>query len=314
MTGIAADATMDLVDAAERILRASSGTDALARCEWEPVADLDDVDALAALGALFRAQGRSLAVTPALGLLAGMALRGSPCCAGLDASAYGDRVRFLAVGGVSGRRIVLDVPDRGVCAADAEAVSEDAGGVALEPELVQRLSLPKSALEPLLLSAGEAEAARGRMDALVRVAISHELLGVCDALLRSAVDYAAARIQFGQPIGSFQAVQHLLADAAVDARSLDAACRAAVARPLAADGTDQMALYLKALAGRAARRVVQATLQTFGAIGFTWEHDHHRFARRAMTLDAITDTTDELSRKIGQRARGQAVWRSVTSY
>ena len=58
-------------------------------------------------------------------------------------------------------------------------------------------------------------------------------------------------------------------------------------------------MLVKALAGRVSRRVTQATLQVLGAVGFTWEHDHHRYQRRALTLDALFGSYHELVTVLG---------------
>jgi alkylation response protein AidB-like acyl-CoA dehydrogenase len=61
-------------------------------------------------------------------------------------------------------------------------------------------------------------------------------------------------------------------------------------------------MLLKALAGRTGRHVSQTTLQVFGAIGFTEEHEHHRYAKRLLTLDALCGSKDQLTREIGRTA------------
>jgi alkylation response protein AidB-like acyl-CoA dehydrogenase len=139
----------------------------------------------------------------------------------------------------------------------------------------------------LVLSGAEAEAAAGDLAARGAFVASAQLLGLADRMITMAADYAGQRIQFGVPVGSFQAVKHLLANARVRlefARPLvyraawslaqrdhDAATHCSMAKSIASDAADQAA---------------RAALQVHGAIGYTWECDLHFFMKRAWTLSA----------------------------
>jgi alkylation response protein AidB-like acyl-CoA dehydrogenase len=118
------------------------------------------------------------------------------------------------------------------------------------------------------------------------LACAAQLLGVAEQLLELAVAYAAQRKQFGRPIGSFQAVKHMLADAKVKleyARPLVYRAAHSVAR-----GDARRALHVsmaKAEAGEAAVFTARRALQAHGAIGYTWEQDLHLWMRRAWSLD-----------------------------
>jgi alkylation response protein AidB-like acyl-CoA dehydrogenase len=115
-----------------------------------------------------------------------------------------------------------------------------------------------------------------------------QLLGVADRMIEMAADHARQREQFGQPIGSFQAVKHLLADALL---KLDFA-RPVVYRAawsMAHEAADSAirgrdASMAKAYASEAATAAARAALQVHGAIGYTWEHDLHLWMKRAWTL------------------------------
>jgi alkylation response protein AidB-like acyl-CoA dehydrogenase len=115
------------------------------------------------------------------------------------------------------------------------------------------------------------------------------------------VAYATDRKQFGVPIGSFQAVQQLLAAAEVELDGLRSCCDVVMGAEVRAMEPDPIhdAMLIKALAGRVTRRVSQATLQVLGAVGFTWTHDHHRYQRRGLTLDALFGSYDELVTALG---------------
>jgi alkylation response protein AidB-like acyl-CoA dehydrogenase len=111
------------------------------------------------------------------------------------------------------------------------------------------------------------------------------LLGVADRLVTMTAAYALERVQFGHPIGSFQAVKHLLADALVRLEfARPAVYRAAWSLDRADPGTAVHASMAKALAGEAALRAARVALQVHGAIGYTWECDIHLWMKRAWAL------------------------------
>lgn len=123
------------------------------------------------------------------------------------------------------------------------------------------------------------------------LACAAELVGVSERLLELAVAYAGQREQFGRPIGSFQAVKHMLADVKVKleyARPLVYRAAHSVAR-----GDARRALHVsmaKAEAGEAATFAARRALQAHGAIGYTWEQDLHLWMRRAWSLDLAWGT------------------------
>ena len=117
------------------------------------------------------------------------------------------------------------------------------------------------------------------------LACAAQALGAADRMIELAVAYASQREQFGRPIGSFQAVQHQLADAKV---------RLEYARPVVykaawsvATGAPARAVdvsHAKRAAGDAAALAARRALQAHGAIGYTWEQDLHLWMRRAWSL------------------------------
>ncbi len=119
------------------------------------------------------------------------------------------------------------------------------------------------------------------------VAVSSELVGVCDRALEMTLAYVKERKQFGVPVGSFQAVSHRCAQMLLDtekARSLTAsAAWSADADP---DGLAEAAAMAKAAASDAGREVTASAIQMHGGIGFTWEADVHWLYKRAQ-LDAV---------------------------
>ena len=135
----------------------------------------------------------------------------------------------------------------------------------------------------------EGATARRLLDAVLdrgALASAAQLVGVADQLIELGVAHACQREQFGRPIGGFQAVQHLLANAKL---------RLEYARPVVyraahsvAHATPTRAVdvsHAKLAAGEAAAHAARAALQVHGAIGYTWEQDLHIWMRRAWSLE-----------------------------
>jgi alkylation response protein AidB-like acyl-CoA dehydrogenase len=125
-------------------------------------------------------------------------------------------------------------------------------------------------------------AAAARLGALGALATSAELLGGSGRVLELATQYAKDRVQFGAPIGSFQAVKHRCADMLVDVEGMRSATwYAAWAASVGEPGWELAASTAKVWCAEASKRVMASGLQVHGGIGFTWEHDLHLFIKRA---------------------------------
>ena len=111
------------------------------------------------------------------------------------------------------------------------------------------------------------------------------LIGLADRMITMAADYAKERHQFGRPIGSFQAVKHLLANARVTLEfARPAVYRAAWSLASAQPTVSHDASMAKAMASDAADLAARVALQVHGAIGYTWECDLHFFMKRTWAL------------------------------
>jgi alkylation response protein AidB-like acyl-CoA dehydrogenase len=135
-----------------------------------------------------------------------------------------------------------------------------------------------------------------------RTALALQLLGLGAAVIEQAVDYAKVREQFGRPIGSFQAIKHLLANAHVAIETARRPCWEAAWR-LDQEAVDGPALMeavavAKGSAGEAAVEASYAALQAHGAIGYTWDCDLHLWLKRIHGLE-------------GQFGGAQAQWRRL---
>jgi alkylation response protein AidB-like acyl-CoA dehydrogenase len=128
-----------------------------------------------------------------------------------------------------------------------------------------------------------------------------DLVGVMDGALALACDYAGTRRQYGAAIGSFQAVQHMLADALVAVEgSRSIALHAAWAvDALPAPDALTAASAAKAYCARAARAVCETTIKVHGGIGNTWDCLAHVFLRRALlSTDAFGGIGPNLERVV----------------
>ncbi|HEY4401345.1 MAG TPA: acyl-CoA dehydrogenase family protein [Acidimicrobiia bacterium] len=115
-----------------------------------------------------------------------------------------------------------------------------------------------------------------------------EMLGGAARAMDMAVEYAKDRVQFGRPIGSFQAVKHRCADMLVDVEGMrSSAYWAAWCIGAGHEDASVAASTAKIWCSDASKRVMASALQVHGGIGFTWEHDLHLFLKRAQ-LDQVS--------------------------
>jgi len=118
--------------------------------------------------------------------------------------------------------------------------------------------------------------------AVATVLQAAEAVGGADHLVAETVQYAKDRVQFGRPIGSFQAIKHRLADLATTLEAMRAAAHyAALALGDGLDDAAEAVSVAGAYVSDAYAFVCGEALQLHGGIGFTWEHDIHLFVRRA---------------------------------
>jgi alkylation response protein AidB-like acyl-CoA dehydrogenase len=200
-----------------------------------------------------------------------------PIATGESVGALGaavDGAAELVIGGAEADVIVLienDGSARVLAAAEAEVTAVASID---STRSTARVSASEDAGEAL------ADGCAGLGRALV--AVSSELVGVCDRALEMTLAYVKDRRQFGVPVGSYQAVSHRCAQMLLDtekARSTAAfAAWAADAEPASLSEAAAMA---KASASDAGREVTASAIQAHGGIGFTWEADVHWLYKRA---------------------------------
>jgi alkylation response protein AidB-like acyl-CoA dehydrogenase len=163
-----------------------------------------------------------------------------------------------------------------------------------------RVSFDQVAVEYPLVAPLEVGTTIERLRDYSRLMIAVEVTGITRRLLDQSVSYALERHQFGKPIGSFQALQHLLADLAASVLMLEAATEDALRRANDAPEDVRIAsLQLKALTAWLGRKVGEGALQVHGGIGFTIEHDVHRGVQHVLALQGTYGDEHDLARDLG---------------
>jgi hypothetical protein len=262
-------------------------------------------DRPAAVSVLFECLGAAHATSAALDWLLSAALGASADSAvvlpplrqcGAPGRRNGERVLVHGVGTAA-----LERSDRALV---VSSPGDGGSALSIETRLLQRR--PVHGLDPalgLVEVRGEFDAAEAAHPEPVdwaaavtvgQLALGHELVGAGRAMLELARVHALERIQFGRPIGSFQAVRHRLAESLV---VLEAA--AALLGGAWDDPSPVTAAMAKSFAGRSARTVSRHCQQVLAGIGFTTEHPLHLFVRRTIVLDQLLGAGSVLTSQLG---------------
>ncbi|CAM3345108.1 acyl-CoA dehydrogenase [Nocardioides dubius] len=169
------------------------------------------------------------------------------------------------------------------------------------------LTRPIGRLDGGALAPGSAQRVAAGECAEIELAVAAlfaaEAAGLCGWAVRTGVEYAKTRVQFDRPIGSFQAIQHKAALMLV--RSEVAATAAWDAARAEQQSPAQQRLAAAQATLNATHPAVEVALELvtlLGGIGFTWEHDAHRYWRRALSLSALAGTEAETAAWLGALA------------
>ncbi|HMC53351.1 MAG TPA: acyl-CoA dehydrogenase family protein [Acidimicrobiales bacterium] len=174
------------------------------------------------------------------------------------------------------------------------AVDGDAPGLTRKPLTTMDQTRKQARLEfsgtpaRLIGTEGGASAALGKTLDLAAVALANEQVGGAQKCLETSVEYAKVRVQFGRPIGSFQAIKHKCADMLLEVESAKSA--AYYASWAAAEDSDELpvvASLAKAYCSEAYFHAAAENIQIHGGIGFTWEHDAHLYFKRAKSSELL---------------------------
>lgn len=170
-------------------------------------------------------------------------------------------------------------------------VRADAPGVTITAQTTLDQTRPYARVE---IAGAECEALadhQAAADAANRaglVMLAAEGLGIAEAALHRTVAYSRDRVQFGRPIGSFQAYKHRLADMMVEIEQARSAVYwAACAADEAVDEAPLALHAAKSFAADTAFRCAADMIQLHGGIGFTWDHDAHLYFKRARALQGL---------------------------
>jgi alkylation response protein AidB-like acyl-CoA dehydrogenase len=174
--------------------------------------------------------------------------------------------------------------------------------VALDPSRpLAHLRFDRVRVEPdrVLGTPGAGARALGKALERATVAAALECVGACQTLLEMTVEHAKSRRQFDQPIGAFQAVQHMCADMFVQLEKARATAYFAMLAVAEDDPRRTLAASMaKAAASDCQWRVCKDGIQIHGGMGYTWESDVHLFVKRAKTLEALFGTGEAHRRRI----------------
>jgi len=179
--------------------------------------------------------------------------------------------------------------------AGLELFRVDAGAKGLDRSLVPSLDLTRklahielAATPARRVSSGDQTAALERVLALTCAALAAEQVGGAQMCLEMATEYAKTRLQFGRPIGSYQAIKHKCADMLV---AVEFAKSAAYAACFAAANDEQdfqeLAALAKSTCSEAYFHAAADNIQIHGGMGFTWEHPAHLYFKRAKASDLL---------------------------
>jgi alkylation response protein AidB-like acyl-CoA dehydrogenase len=174
------------------------------------------------------------------------------------------------------------------------AVDGDAAGLTRTPLPTMDQTRKQARLEfaatpaTLIGTDGGAEAGLSKTLDLAAVALAAEQVGGAQRVLDASVEYAKTRIQFGRPIGSFQAIKHKCADMLLEVESAKSA--AYYAAWSAAEDSDELpvvASLSKSYCSEAYFHAAAENIQIHGGIGFTWEHPAHLYFKRAKSSELL---------------------------
>ncbi|MWA03235.1 acyl-CoA dehydrogenase [Actinomadura sp. LD22] len=181
------------------------------------------------------------------------------------------------------------------------ATADPAAG--LDPGAGWALVRTESRVRPDQVLDGPEALARWRaMRAAGQRALAYELIAIGRRMLAGAVEHVGTREQFGRRLGAFQAVKHALADV-----RLWQECAELAAEASWEDDPVEPARLAKILAGRFVRTAAANCQQVLGGMGFTWEHEFHRYLRRGLLLEPLLGSAARLRADLGSRLRTDGV-------
>jgi alkylation response protein AidB-like acyl-CoA dehydrogenase len=198
---------------------------------------------------------------------------------------------FVIDGGVADLLLVTALSERGL---SLFAVNSSAPGVVVTPLSTMDLTRKQSLIEfndvpgELVGEEGAASSFVAKTLQLASTALAAEQVGGAECVLELSVEYAKVRIQYGRPIGSYQAIKHKCSDMLVLVETARSA--SLYATWAAASDSDELPVassLAKAYCSEAYLKCAAENIQIHGGIGFTWEHDAHLYFKRAKSTEIL---------------------------
>jgi alkylation response protein AidB-like acyl-CoA dehydrogenase len=240
--------------------------------------------------------------------------------AGRDAGPVLDGAAGFVVDGASADLLLVPAQNDGGLGVYAVEVSSP--GVVTTPLVTLDQTRKQARVEFTAAAAarvgtGDASAALARGLGVARALLAAEQAGGAAACLEAAVSYGTSRIQFGRPIGSFQAFKQKAADLLIQVESARSAAQAAVQAAASALGPSAEAalpgvpdlavtsLVAAIYCSDAYLAVAAENIQMHGGIGFTWEHDAHLYFKRAWSAREMLGSPEEHTDRLATLLEGE---------
>jgi len=208
-----------------------------------------------------------------------------------DATLTLSGTRDFVIHAESAERFLVLARDAATAALSVVVIPVHASGITVTPHVMLDLTRPMARVtfdavavssEQLLGPAGGAAGFVAQGLDLARIALAAEAVGGAEQILEMTTEYVKQRVQFGRPIGSFQALKHRLADMMVQVEAAKSAAwyAASVADE---DGAQlgEAAAIAKSYCCDAFYDCAASAIQLHGGVGYTWEHDAHLYLKRA---------------------------------
>lgn len=221
-----------------------------------------------------------------------------------DGNSLSGTFDFVPHGGVADVFILAHPDQAWVVPADADGLTVTSHTTMDQTRPLATITLNSVAGEPL----ADTQAAIVASQAAAWITLAAEALGGAQACLDRTVQYANERVQFGRPIGSFQAYKHRLADMMIEIEQARSAVYWAACANDEGSDDPQLALHAaKAFCADTFFKCAADMIQLHGGIGFTWEHDAHLFFKRARSIQTLLLDGNWHREQVATHILGEAV-------
>jgi alkylation response protein AidB-like acyl-CoA dehydrogenase len=202
---------------------------------------------------------------------------------------------YVLDGHIADALIIVAKADDGLALFQVEANASGLERIALPTlDLTRKMARLNFSNTPAMrISAGEATGALRQVMALAVTMLAAEQVGGAQRCLEMSTEYAKTRLQFGRPIGSFQAIKHKCADMLVETEFARSAAYHAAFAIAEGDDAFEGAHLAKSYCSESYFRAAAENIQIHGGMGFTWEHPAHLFFKRARASSILFGDASE---------------------